>query len=220
MSMTGAAPQKFSFDLDLGQSGRKSRVLGELELEKMLREAEERGFSRGFAEGENTAANRSAAALATAARELADRTAAIAAQSDETQRQIMASAAELAVGVGKKMAAHLIARSPMGEIRALITECLTSLENVPHLVIRCHPDLAERVESEAKAQMQTSGFSGRLIVMGEPDIMLGDARLEWVDGGLVRDLQNISARIDERVSAFIAANSPPPAHQNRRTNSE
>jgi len=85
----------------------------------------------------------------------------------------------------------------------LIGECLSSLESVPHLVIRCHPDLAKTIEVEATKLMSTSGFDGRLIIMGEPEILLGDARLEWVSGGLVRDMAKISSQIDQHVKSFI-----------------
>lgn len=206
MSMPASAPQKFSFDLDLGQTNQKTRVIGENELNELLAQAEKNGFTRGVSEGENSATNRAAAALAAATKKLADRTVEIAKTSDELQKQTLCTATELSISVGRKLAANLIARAPLGEIKSLIAECLTSLENVPHLVVRCHPDLAVAIEEEAKSQMQTSGFSGRLIVMGEPDIMLGDARLEWVDGGLVRDLNKMSDQIEERVSAFISAN--------------
>ncbi len=206
--MSTPAPQKFAFDLDLGRTNERTQTLGESQLNALLKQAEQKGYTKGVTDGQNSAANRAAAALSAAAQNIASKTIAIATASDELQKQTLCAATGLGVSVGKKLAANLIARAPIEEIRALIGECLGSLDNVPHLVIRCHPDLAEAVENETKAQMQTSGFTGRLIIMGEPDILLGDARLEWVDGGLVRDLSGMSDQIDERVKTFIAANCP------------
>jgi flagellar assembly protein FliH len=57
----------------------------------------------------------------------------------------------------------------------------------------------------AMQHIETSGFSGRLVVMGDPEIALGDCRLEWVDGGLVRDRAATAAEIDRRIAAFLAA---------------
>ncbi len=37
------------------------------------------------------------------------------------------------------------------------------------------------------------GFEGRIVVLGEPDIALGDARLEWADGGIVRERRRFEA---------------------------
>ena len=45
----------------------------------------------------------------------------------------------------------------------------------------------------------------RLVVLGEPDIRLVDARIEWYDGGIVRDSAALETQIDERIAQFIAA---------------
>jgi flagellar assembly protein FliH len=53
--------------------------------------------------------------------------------------------------------------------------------------------------------MQISGFAGRLVVLGDPEQKPGDGRIEWVDGGLVRDRAALEAEIDNRIAAFLAA---------------
>lgn len=201
-----AAAAKFTFDLDLAQRADQSRRIGETDLAAMLADAEEKAYQRGLAKGEATATARSADELAKAVEKLASRTAEIAKKADAAQRELLTDAANLGVMTARKLAAHLIARRPLEEIRHLLDECLASLGSVPHLVIRCHPDLVDAIKKTAEGKMQASGFEGRLVVMGEPEIMLGDARLEWVDGGLVRDLAAMSAEIDRKLADFIAAN--------------
>ena len=61
--------------------------------------------------------------------------------------------------------------------------------------------------------MHTSGFAGRLVVMGDPDQRLGDGRLEWVDGGLVRDIGAIAKDIDRKISAYLTARSGQSRHE-------
>jgi flagellar assembly protein FliH len=53
--------------------------------------------------------------------------------------------------------------------------------------------------------MTTSGFTGRLVVIGDPEVALGDGKIEWADGGLVRDRAAISAAIDNRIAAYLDA---------------
>ena len=48
------------------------------------------------------------------------------------------------------------------------------------------------------------GFDGRLVVMGESDIAPGDCRIEWADGGLVRERAAIEAAIAEAVDRYVA----------------
>ncbi len=209
MSMSvPASPAKFSFDLDLGQTRQRTRVVTEQALAEMLKAAKKKGYDNGIEDGQRSAASRSALEISAAASALAGKTAQIAQASDEAQKEILADATRLGVSVARKLAANLIARNPLGEIENLIKECLSSLENVPHLVIRCHPDLADALREMSESQMAASGYSGRLVVMGEPEIPLGDVRIEWVNGGLVRDLSSLSTEIDERINDFIAAKGP------------
>jgi flagellar assembly protein FliH len=219
MNMSAASPAKFVFDLDLGKSREKNRIIGEYALADLLKKAEEKGYARGLAEGEATTIASAAKSLSADAKNLVMQATTLQNGAQEAQNQIMADATGLALTISRKLAGNLIARQPLGEIKTLIAECFASLEAVPHLVIRCHPDLAEAVQKAAEEQARTSGFAGRLVVMGEPEISLGDARLEWVDGGLVRDISRLSKDIDARITAFLEARNPeaisktPPADQ-------
>ncbi|MCB9994582.1 MAG: flagellar assembly protein FliH [Hyphomicrobiaceae bacterium] len=202
--MTSIAPQKFRFDLDFAASGAKrQKVIAEAELDRLLAEAEARGHARGLKEGQTSALAEAARGLEAAATGLVARAGEAVNRSDARLAEITADATNLAVAVARKLAGALIERHPIEEIGTLLRECLLSLDNAPHLVIRCHPDLADEIRTLAENQIATSGFTGRLVIMGEPEIGLADARFEWVDGGLVRDLGQINAEIDARVAAFL-----------------
>ncbi len=200
-----AAPARFTFDLDLGHREERGRMLTDNAVAEMLRAARMEGYSQGFAEAEQAVSTVNARRLAEAADCLADRASAMIAALEEARREILAEAAELALGVGRKLALHLIARQPAAELEALIAECLSSLEGVPHLVIRCHTDVADAIRATTEARMAVSGYAGRLVVIGDPEIALSDGRIEWADGGLARDLKAISAEIDSTIAAFVGA---------------
>jgi flagellar assembly protein FliH len=205
-----AAPAKFTFDLDLGH--RAQRDIGDAVERARLAELEEArahgfaaGRAEGIAEGERGASAQSARQMAAAATQLADQVATMAASIDDSRASTLNGAVDLAASIARKLAGTLLTQQPAAEIEALLVECLASLDGVPHLVIRCHPDLAEAVREMATARISTSGFTGRLVVLGEPEQALGDCRLEWVDGGLVRDSAAINAEIDNRIAAYLAA---------------
>lgn len=203
--MTAAAPAKFRFDLDLGHREERNSVLTESALAAVVGNARADGFQQGVDEGTRSATVRAAERLAHAAERLADHSAALNAALDDSRRQTLRDAVGLAATIARKLASHLMAQQPTAEIEALIAECLTSLDSVPHLVIRCAPDLADAVREIALARIATSGFAGRLVVLGDPDQALGDAKLEWVDGGIVRDRAALEAEIDKRLQDFLAA---------------
>jgi len=205
-----ANPARFTFDLDLGRGQTAAPVQATMPedlVAQLLAQAREEAYADGLAQGEKNATSMAAQTLAVAAGTLATRTAEMLAAVDSASLQAEREAIELAASIGRKLALHLLARYPTHELDALIAECMQSLQGVPHLVIRCHPNLADGIRDIATAHMQTSGFSGRLVVMGDPDLRIGDGRLEWVDGGLVRDIGAISKDIDVKISAYLAAKS-------------
>jgi flagellar assembly protein FliH len=42
------------------------------------------------------------------------------------------------------------------------------------------------------------------VVLGVPDIQIGDCRIEWADGGLTRDRATTEAAIVEAVDRYVA----------------
>jgi flagellar assembly protein FliH len=205
MTGSSSAPSKFRFDLDLGHRQERNSVMTESAIAMLIASARDEGRREGLAEGERNATVKAAQAMAKAATDLADRTAAMNAALDDNRHATLSDAVSLAAAIGRKLARHLLEREPAAEIEALVAECLASLDAVPHLVIRCNDELADAVRDLAKERIATSGFSGRLVVLGEPDIRLGDARIEWSDGGIIRDTAALEAEIDQRIAQYIAA---------------
>lgn len=211
-----AALARFTFDLDLADHPVVPQsIMPELPpepvgipeevVERLVREAREEGYAEGLVAGEGNATSMASQTIAAAAGTLAAHAASMTAALDDARAESHKHAVDLAVSVGRKLALHLVGREPTAELEALIAECMPSLSGVPHLVIRCHADLADQIRDIATAQIATSGYAGRLVVMGEPDIRLGDGRLEWVDGGLIRDANALDAEIDETITAYLAA---------------
>ena len=87
----------------------------------------------------------------------------------------------------------------------LATGCLGELRTAPHVVVRVHESLHEQVHAKLKEIAAARGFEGRLVVLGETEIAPGDCRLEWADGGVVRDRTATQTLIDEAVARYIAA---------------
>lgn len=202
MSVT---PAKFTFDLDLGRRQEPDRLVTESAVATMVADARTAAFAEGFAAGEQSVTAKAAKQLSAAATALGERVAAMAASLEDNKKATLAEAVDLSASIARKLASTLVAQHPTAEIEALIVECLAALDGVPHLVIRCHTDLADAVREIATERIATSGFTGRLVVMGEPEIPPGDCRLEWVDGGVVRDQAALNAEIDSRIAAFLAA---------------
>jgi flagellar assembly protein FliH len=214
-----ASPARFTFDLDLEPRPGNRAAAGPVPsipedvVAQLVANARQEGYAEGLSAGQRNAAHQAEQTVAAAAGTLAMQTAELARALDDAIESHRKDAVDLAAAIGRKLALHLVARFPIVEIEALIAECLPSLSGVPHLVIRCHPDLADAIRDAATAQITASGFAGRLVVMGDPEIRMGDGRLEWVDGGLVRDIADTSRQIDRQISAYLAARSRTRTHE-------
>ena len=201
--MTAAAPARFTFDLDLGRRQERNQVLSDSALDAVKQDARMEGFAQGYAEGQSGVEASAANALAAAADLIADRAAALLSLVDDARGKIRTEASELTREIARKLASHLIARQPEAELMALFAECLASLDNVPHVVVRCHPDLAGRIREQAEARIASSGFTGRLVVIADPEAGLSDGRIEWADGGIRRNVDETSAAIDSAIATYL-----------------
>lgn len=204
-----AMPAKFSFDVDMSARQERRQSVSEDRLNQLLAEARQEGVQQGRIEGEQAATARAAEALANAANALATKASQMMGQIDAHNKKTLTESVGLAATIAEKLVPHLIAREPAAELEALLLECLATIDSAPHLVVRCHPGLADAIKVMADEKTELSGFRGRLIIMGEPDIALGDGRIEWADGGIIRDSETIAAEIETRINAYLKAKGAP-----------
>lgn len=190
------------------------------EHKALLAIAEQAAFQRGRAEALGEQQQSEEGRLADEAGRLAESVSALIGQLDVEQARHEKDAVALAFLVARRICAHLIAREPLGEIIALISECLGPLRRAPHLVIRVRDgDMAE-LKRRLDPLVAEKGFDGRLVLLGEPDIAAGDCRIEWADGGMTRDTARTEAAIAENVGRFVAALRAPQTVSVKGTNNE
>jgi flagellar assembly protein FliH len=116
-------------------------------------------------------------------------------------------AVDVAIAVARKLCAELVAREPLGEIMALVSDCFSHLVSTPYLVVRINDSLYDAARSQIERLAAQAGFEGRLVILAEPTIATGDCRIEWADGGVVLDRAAIEAKISELVGRYMASRS-------------
>jgi flagellar assembly protein FliH len=197
-----SARAKFMFDVDFAPgSDPARRGIAPAAHEAAVAEARAKAYRDGVAAAVAEAEARAAVALERVAgglEELARRLAAV-------EARLEAEAVEVAVAVARKLAPELIAREPLAEIAALARGCFAQLVAAPHVVVRVSDTLHAPAREQLEQTARLHGFDGRLIVLGEPDIAPGDCRIEWADGGIVRDRAATDADIAEAVNRYAAA---------------
>src|SRR5215472_10582245 len=188
-----AAAAKYMFDQDFSAA----------EHEAALAAAEARGFHAGMNAAEAQARTEAERRLAGAFERIAHGIEQLRASLRKVEDRFEAEAVEVALAVGRKLAADLIAREPFAEIAALADQCFRELLAAPHLVVRVNGALYGDAKAKLEDMARTRGFDGRLVVMAEAEIAPGDCRIEWADGGLKRDRAATEAAIAEAVGRYI-----------------
>ena len=162
-----------------------------------VKEAEERAFAQGVAEGRRMGASEADAQLSAAMRRLADAAVALLAGLDAHQARLEEEALAFGAALGRKLASSALRTQPLEAMMEAVRASFQHLRGVPHLVLRVNDGLVEPVQTRVQAMARERGYEGRLVVMGDPDIAPGDGRIEWADGGVVREQAQIEAAVDQ-----------------------
>lgn len=200
-----SAPAKFLFDVDFATSAEREATIPLAEHAIKLAEAETAAHRRGYAEAQTDAKietdRRIAGALERVALSLGEANGALGA----IEARLECEAVEVAVAVARKLAPALVEREPFAEVAALASSCFRELIAAPHIAVRVSESLYAAAREKLGDIARTHGFEGRLVVLGEPGIALGDCRIEWADGGVNRDRVAADASIGEAVQRYVNA---------------
>jgi flagellar assembly protein FliH len=207
--MNVAAPVKYLFEKEFGQEAKRAAEprIALAEHQQLVALARQEGEAAGFIAGEARAMASVERQRALALGDLGDRLTSAAAALTALEGRLEAEAIDIAVAVARKLSEALVAREPLVAIRDLVSDCFANLRSAPHLVVRVSDELLEDARTELTRLAAERGFDGRLVILAEPGIPLGDCRIEWSSGGIMLDRDETARRIAEAVGRYIASTS-------------
>jgi flagellar assembly protein FliH len=201
-----AAPAKFLFDMDFSAPDKaRERPPTPAEIAQKVANAEAKAYRDGFDAAQREAKVESDRRAALALEEIGISIKGIAAGVGGIETRMETEAVDVAIAAARKLCAELIAREPLGEIMALVSDCFSHLVATPHLVVRINDALYDGAKTQIERLAAQAGFEGRLVILAEPSIATGDCRIEWADGGVVLDRAAIEAKISELVGRYLAS---------------
>lgn len=200
------APAPYLFDRDTSKGAPDP---GAAERQAAMATARAEGYDAGLAAGRRSAEAAAAEALSVAARGLGEALSALVSSLDDELARLRREAATAALATGAQLARHLVEREPLAEIEALIGETLAPLREVPHLVVRVREQESAALSGRIDALAAQHGFSGRILIVGDPQLGAGDCRIEWANGGIVRDMTGAAAGIDNALKRRFPLLPPP-----------
>jgi flagellar assembly protein FliH len=197
------ANTKYLFDDDFSAGGERPTITL-VEAERRRADAESQAYRNGFAAGLAQAQNDTTRQATAALGAIADAMERLNTALVGIEVRLETEAVQVAVAVAGKLAPELIAREPLAEISALVTESFNHLVKAPHVVVHIGAEIYESAKAKLDEIAQARGFEGRLVVMSDPAMAPGDCRIEWADGGVARDRAATLATIDELVTRYVA----------------
>ena len=203
------ATAKYLFDVDFA-AGEKPTITM-VEHERRRADAESQAYRQGFTAGEQQAHQEATKRMADALSVIADGLGRLDSALTAIETRLETEAVEVAVAVAAKLAPALIAREPFAEIAALATECFHHLVSTPLVTVRIAADIHETAKGQIEEIARSNGFDGRLTVISDESLAPGDCRIEWADGGIIRESTATASAIDETVARYITARNMPAA---------
>ena len=163
------------------------------------RQGEEAGAVRGRTEAVAAFDKQVAAALGT----IAQQTAAIA-KGVAAEAQAAGKSVDLALAIVKKLHPALVERQGLAEIEAVLAQCLESLKQEPRLVAYVHSARLDALQERLAQLSASSGFEGRVVLIGDDEMGQSDCRVEWADGGVEREAGRIWRAIEDALTRYVA----------------
>jgi flagellar assembly protein FliH len=203
------ATAKYLFDEDFAAGEKPTISL--VEHERRRADAESQAYRQGFTAGQEQAHQEATQRMADALSMIADGLDRLDGALTAIETRLETEAVEVAVAVAAKLSPALIAREPFAEIAALATECFHHLVSTPLVTVRIAAEIHETAKMQIEEIARTRGFDGRLAIISDESLAPGDCRVEWADGGIIRDHTATTSAIDETVARYIAARNMPAA---------
>jgi flagellar assembly protein FliH len=190
------ANSKFTFDTEFVGSGERRSPEAERRRRKTLTVEEiETLQATAQAEGESSAAVRSAEATERAIAALAICVRATFDQARTEIDNVRAEAAEIALAAACRLAPAAIAALPQTDVEAALREAMHQAIGEPRLVLRAAPAIAALIEPRLADIAHEEGYDGRVVVTADPHFTGADCRIEWRGGGAERSFAAIEAAL-------------------------
>jgi flagellar assembly protein FliH len=195
---------KFMFDTSFGEPesaepmaprATPERNFSEEELAAACEQARAEGLAAGLEQSRGEVEGIVAAALGEVARRMAS--------AQEAAQGLRKDATQMALVIARKLAGALMAREPMAEIEAFVSDCLADAVDEPRVVIRVNEALLAHMAARVDALSAGSGFAGQIVVLAEDSLSGTDCRVEWADGGAERDEAQLASQIEAAVARYL-----------------
>ena len=235
--IVGETPyKKFMFDTDFDElAERREKARAKAAAEAAMREAGEpepepepepeaptfseddlaRAREEGLAEGKRLGTEE---ASSTVDKQIADTLNTIMQQTQslfeaqaEANENLTHHAISVAAALVRKLFPTLNQQTVQDQVQSMLETVLGQLPGEPEVIVRVPADLAEDLHDRIQAVSEMSGFRGNIKLLGDPALAVGDCRLEWSSGGVMRSASDLARELDDIIARNLKTPTMPEA---------
>ena len=205
-------PVKFTFERRFSDrrqnpfsyGGEEEQKVAREQHEQALKGAEASGFQAGFEQGLQQARAEETARLSRAIELLGNHLAVLRVDLGDIVEAASGEAIRFAHIFATKLSGDIARRLPLASVEQALLTIMSDVRGAPHLALSVAPDLVEAATERCSELAKRHGFEGRLVVLGDPSSMPGDAKIEWAEGGIVISREETERKIAELTGALTA----------------
>jgi flagellar assembly protein FliH len=198
-SFTSAGPQRGNTNYDFepmfggegAQSGGKASTRRKILTDDDLAAARADGVAEGLAQANASIERASSESL----RAIASLMQMMLGRLSEEAQSLRTDAAEVAIAAARSVAGTALDAFGEEAVTDIVGQAVAQLRDVPRLVVRVSPELAETIEARLIGCAREAGFNGEIAVRGDPLAQNGDCTLDWGDGIITHDREAAFAAI-------------------------
>jgi flagellar assembly protein FliH len=177
-----AAIRKFTFDNDFDRPKAPAKdavvvaapppppTFSEEELAAAVEAARRQAHAEGVVQGRAEATAQTERQIATALAAIATHMGSIDRGVAATAGGLKETAVELSLAMVRRLFPDLARRSGLGEVEALLGQCMDALKAEPRFAVRVPLDLIDAVKSRVEETAAARGYEGRIAVLGDETV--------------------------------------------------
>jgi len=175
----------------------------EAELEAAVAGARKTALAEGQAKGKADATTQTERQTATALAAIAGHFAKIDGEVQAATGALRETTIELSLAMVRRLFPEFARQHGLEEVKELLGRCLDTLRTEPRFTVRVASGQAEALRAEVETLAQARGFEGRIVVAADESLKAGDCRIEWSQGGMIRDAGEIWKAIEAAIEQAL-----------------
>jgi len=168
---------------------------------------------KAYAEGKRDALVKAEQASAALLSALNDHSMQILSSLKAQANECRCQAIDLVLVAARKIAGRALECFPDEQVKDTVQEILKDLRKAPRLVVTCPTDISEKLSQDLQDMVTHSAFEGELIIRQSEEAAPGDVRLEWAQGEVDINTEDIANRVENTVRQWLAATEEQEAQQ-------